>query len=254
MYKYTFRLFMSKIINLFRDFPPKGVLTSFVLAQKGYSTQLMQKYLKSGWVERLGDGAYKKSNEEATWQGALWALQQEKEVYVSGKTALELQGYEHFLNLGRRTVYVTYVPPTNIPKWLKKSDFLVDFVFISTQKIKPVYLNDISMDELSLKISCVELAILEICEKIPQYYTYESAYYFFESLTSLRPEIAQSLLEESTSIKAKRLFLHFAARIRHQWFHELDLALIHLGSSIRQIVKGGQIDSAYLITFPKTTE
>src|SRR3989338_3329830 len=151
---------MSKIINLFRTFPPKGVLTSFVLTQAGYTTQLMQKYLKSGWVERLGDGAYKKSNEEATWQGALWALQQEKAVYVSGKTALELQGYEHFLNLGKRTVYVTYVPPTNIPKWLKNGNFLADFVFIRTKKIKPVYLNDILTDGLSLKCSCIELAIL----------------------------------------------------------------------------------------------
>lgn len=245
---------MSKILNLFHIFPPKGVLTSFILSQNGYTPQLMQKYLKSGWVERLGDGAYKKSNEDATWQGAIWALQQEKDVYISGKTALELQGYEHFLNLGRRKVYLTYAPPANIPKWLTNHDFMADFIIKRAKKIEPAYLNDISADGLSLKGLCVELAILEICENIPQNYTYETAYYFFESLTSLRPTVIQSLLEKSTSIKAKRLFLHFAARCRHPWFHELDLSRIHIGTGVRQIVKGGKIDPEYLITFPKTLE
>jgi len=245
---------MSKILNLFHVFPPKGVLTSFILSQKGYTPQLMQKYMKSGWVERLGDGAYKKSHEDATWQGALWALQQEKKVYASGKTALELQGYEHFLSLGRRKVYLAYVPPTNIPRWLTNYDFQVDFILTRTKDIESSYLNDISMDGFSLKSSCVELAILEVCEKIPRYYTYESAYYFFESLTSLRPTIVQSLLERRASIKAKRLFLHFAARSRHQWFHELNLSRISIGTGVRQIVKGGKIDPEYLITFPKTLE
>jgi len=215
---------------------------------------LMQKYLKSGWVKRLGDGAYQRSSDIISWQGALWPLQQEKILRISGKTALELQGYEHFLSLGRNKVHISYAPPVNIPKWIKACDFSADLIFIRSFDIEPLYINDLSVSTFTLKTSCLELAALEICEGIIKYYTYESALYFFESLSSLRANIVQELLKKEFSIKAKRLFLHFSQKIGHNWFCQLNLAEVNLGSGKRQIVKNGILDPKYLITVPEISE
>lgn len=245
---------MSKIQNLFHCFPQDVALTFSMLTKEGYSTQLMQKYLESGWVKRLGNGAYQRSSDTISWQGALWPLQQEKTFHISGKTALEMQGYEHFLSFGRRKVYISYTPPINIPKWIKTYDFLSDLIFVRSFSIAPTYINDVPVQSFSLKVSCLELAALEVCEGVTKYYTYESALYFFESLTSLRADVVQRLLKKDFSIKAKRLFLHFAQKTGHEWFHQLILSEIDLGSGKRQIVKNGILDSKYLITVPKTQQ
>lgn len=245
---------MSKIQNLFYCYPQGVVLTSSLLAKEGYTSQLMQKYLKSGWVKRLGDGAYQRSSDIVSWQGALWPLQQEKTLRISGKTALELQGYEHFLSLGRSKIYISYVLPVNIPKWVKNYDFGADLVFIRSFNVDPLYVNDVSASTFTLKASCLELAALEVCEGILKYYTYESALYFFESLSSLRADIVQQLLKKEFSIKAKRLFLHFSEIVGHNWFSHLDLSEINFGSGKRQIVKNGKFDPKYLITVPETSQ
>jgi len=245
---------MSKIQNLLQAFPQNVVLTTQLLAAQGYSPQLMQKYLDSGWVERVGIGAYKRKHEKVSWVGALWALMQEMaDTRISGRTALEIQGYEHFLSLGRRVVYVSHDRTTLIPKWIKNYDFGVDFVFIRSDHVEASEINNITLEGLDIRSSSLERAAFEVCLGIPKYYTYDSALYFFESLTSLRAYIVQQVLEESKNIKAKRLFLHFADHSKHQWFSELNLSKIDLGSGKRQIFADGVFDPHYLITVPKST-
>lgn len=246
---------MSKIQNLLHHYPPNVVLTSHMLSKDGYTPQLMQKYLKSGWVEKVGDGAYKRSHENVSWEGALWSLMQHSgDVYISGKTALELQGFEHFLNLGRRKIYVSHNVSTIIPKWLKTYDFSIDFVFIRSHNEISQYINDLVIKDFTLRVACPEMAALEICSGIPKYYTYDSALYFFESLATLRADVVQKLLEESLYIKAKRLFLYFSDNLHHDWFKEINLSRINLGSGKRQIVPGGKFDAQYLITVPRNFE
>lgn len=247
---------MSKIQNLLHFFPPNAVLTSYLLSKHGYTPQLMKKYLYSGWVEKVGVGAYKRAYENVTWEGALWSLMQEKQdLCIAGRTALEVQGYEHFLSLGKRTLYISHQKTTLLPKWLKTYDLGVDFVFIRSDPIEELaYINYCELNGLKLRVSSLELAALEVCAGIPKYYTYESALYFFESLSTLRSEVVHQMLEQSTNIKAKRLFLHFADHLNHQWFRDIDLLNIDLGSGKRQIVKEGKLDSRYLITVPKNSE
>ncbi|HCY75809.1 MAG TPA: hypothetical protein DHV28_07790 [Ignavibacteriales bacterium] len=58
-----------------------------------------------------------------------------------------------------------------------------------------------------------------------------------ERLTTLRPKLVQSLLEECNSVKVKRLFRFLAEKLEHNWFKELQLENINLGSGERVIVK-----------------
>ncbi len=72
-----------------------------------------------------------------------------------------------------------------------------------------------------------------------------------ENFTSLRPEILQNLLEKGCSFKARRVFLFLAERIKHAWFHELNISKLSLGNHKIQIQKRGIFNAKYLMTVPK---
>ncbi len=73
-----------------------------------------------------------------------------------------------------------------------------------------------------------------------------------EGLATLRPDLAQRLLEQCRSVKAKRLFLYLAEQSNHSWFDKLEKAGINLGKGKRVVVKGGRLDTKYNITVPRS--
>src|SRR6476469_5644542 len=97
-----------KIKKLLQQWPPGIVATTAWLEDLGISRQLQARYLKSGWIERIGNGAYKRFGENTTWQGGVAAMQQQSHipVHVGGLTALALQGFTHYLRLGQEEVYL----------------------------------------------------------------------------------------------------------------------------------------------------
>lgn len=76
-------------------------------------------------------------------------------------------------------------------------------------------------------------------------------YYVMEQLTTLRPGLVQTLLEQNSSVKMKRLFLFMAEKAGHAWFSDLDLQKIDTGSGKREIVPNGVYDSKYQIVIPE---
>ncbi len=240
-----------KIQKLFFESPGGVVLTSAYLERLGITPQLAQKYKKSGWLEWLGTGAYYRKHEPVSWEGALWGIQQDKKVFLAGKSALEIQGYEHFLSFGRRNLDVAYEKKFTPPLWLKSNPLGADWHFSKTPLKTVPLLNEVMVTQISLKASCLEQAILECCAWIPKYYTFEEVGYFMESLTSLRPKILQNLLEEGCSFKTKRVFLFLAERAQHAWFNELKTSRLSLGDHKIQIQREGVYNSKYLMTVPK---
>jgi hypothetical protein len=242
---------MSKISNLFHCFPTETVLTSDLLSEKGYTPQLMQKYLKSGWVKRIGDGAYCRAHETVSFQGALWPVQQKHHLIVCGKSALEMQGHEHYLTFGKRIIQLSYVPGFTIPKWIKAYDFGVEFQFIRSATIPYHLINNVRVGTVTIQTSCLELAAFEACHGIPKHNTFDSVSAIFDSLTALRVDVVQHLLESYPSFKAKRLFLYFATQAQHHWLKKINTTDINLGTGKRQIIKGGKLDPTFLITVPR---
>ncbi|HYX07557.1 MAG TPA: AbiEi antitoxin N-terminal domain-containing protein, partial [Bacteroidales bacterium] len=86
---------MKKINQILQKWPQGTVITTSWLKSQGVSRQSVDNYKKSGWLERIGQGAYKRKGDEISWPGALYALQKLEKlpIHVGGKTALELQGY-----------------------------------------------------------------------------------------------------------------------------------------------------------------
>jgi hypothetical protein len=60
----------------------------------------------------------------------------------------------------------------------------------------------------------------------------------------------QPLMEQSGSVKVKRLFMVLAEDFNHTWVKKLDVSKVDFGKGKRMIVKGGRFDATYNITVP----
>jgi hypothetical protein len=99
----------------------------------------------------------------------------------------------------------------------------------------------------TVQISSLERAMLEMLYLSPERHTLRETYQIMELLTSVKPSLMQSLLEQCSSVKVKRLFLYMSDRAGHAWINRLDLSRIALGSGVREIEKGGKVDKKYNI-------
>ena len=95
-----------KINHLLAKWPPGSIATQAWLHEHGVGPSLIQKYQHTGWVERVGHGAWKRSGDDLDWHGGVVALQQDATVQIwpGGATALSLAGYSHYLAFGTQAV------------------------------------------------------------------------------------------------------------------------------------------------------
>jgi hypothetical protein len=244
----------KKLMNLLSNHVPGTVLLASWLEKNGVSRDLQQYYLKSGWLESYGIGAFKRPNEKIRWTGALNSLQRQTKatVHVGGLTSIALQGLSHYVRMGKEPVYLFSPQYVKLPKWFLTQEWSNQVLHIRT-KLLPAdsALFEYSLDGLKLQISSPERAILECLYLAPDRFDVVECYQILEGLANLRPKILQELLENCNSIKVKRLFLFMASKARHQWLDFVDQSRIDLGTGDRVIVKGGVYISKYKISIPK---
>jgi len=82
-------------------------------------------------------------------------------------------------------------------------------------------------------------------------HSFEECLHVFENLSTLRPQIIQELLEKSSSVKAKRIFLFLGDKLNLPWMKQLNFSCINLGEGPRQLTVKGIYNSKYNITYPK---
>lgn len=73
----------QKINRLLKSQPAGTVYLTSWLTKNGFSTQLLNRYKKSGWNYSIGIGAWMRVGEKPTYQGALYALQKQADFQYS---------------------------------------------------------------------------------------------------------------------------------------------------------------------------
>jgi hypothetical protein len=248
----------SKINQLLQRWPNGTVAVSPWLEKQGAYQQLVQKYEATAWVRRLGQGAYAKVGDKVEWTGGLYALQEQLKlpIHAGGKTALQLQGYAHFLPMGKGTILSLFGPPdVKLPVWFKQYRWGAKVRYTTTNLFAGESDQGLTKKDLgsySIKMSTAERAMMEVLYGVPQVDSYEEARLLMEGLTTLRPRVVQGLLEKCPSVKVKRLFMLLAENCKHAWVAKVDTAKIDFGKGKRMLVKGGRFDSKYQITVPNT--
>jgi hypothetical protein len=244
----------KKLMSLLENHVPGTVLLASWLAKNGISRDLQQYYLKSGWLESYGFGAFKRPNENVQWIGAMNSLQRQTQlsVHVGGLTSLSIQGLSHYIRLALENIYLFSPQYTDLPKWFLDQDWSKQVVHVKTKFLpSDIALYEYHQDSIKLKLSTPERAILECLYLTPNRFDMMECYQILEGLPNLRPNVLQELLESCNSIKVKRLFLYMASKSRHQWLDFVDQSKIELGTGDRVIVKGGVYISKFKISVPK---
>jgi hypothetical protein len=279
----------GKLNWLQHNLPEGLVVDSAWLQCRGYSSALRSKYAARGWLEQVARGVYRrppaplpaaKEDEGLRWQNVVISLQMVLQcpLIVGGRTALELQGFAHYLSLTEpRGVHLYGDVP--LPTWVAKLKLDTKFVFHNAKKL---FRNESiasclgqgtnlktqehsSTDSLgggltrqprgqwnwSLTMSLPERAILELLNEVPERETFHQADMLMEGLRNLSPRKLQKLLVDCRSVKVKRLFFWFAERHNHAWLQKLDRKEMDLGSGKRMLVRGGKFDRKFNITVPE---
>jgi hypothetical protein len=269
---------------------PEGLLVDAAWLQRhGYSSALRAKYAANGWLEQVARGVYRRPSVKLAgaddarvlrWQYAVISLQMllDFPFIAGGRTALELQGFAHYLTTATREVhlYGTKKPPG----WTSKLPLDARLVFHNAEKLFTSTAAAAAQNiggaatqgaagaalpgglvrqswghwEWPLVLSSPERAILELLDEVPQSETFHQADMLMEGLRNLSPRRLQALLSDCRNVKVKRLFLWFAERHNQPWLKAMDLKDIDLGKGKRMLVRGGKLDKKYNITVPENID
>jgi hypothetical protein len=226
---------------------------------RAISSQLVHKYCRSGYLKALGGGAFLKTGDSLSWVAGVSALQHEKlaPVHIGARSALNLLGATHYLNASPNPV-VDLVASKNIklPVWLKSNDWKVDFNYKRSTLFSSPQLGLIvkNINGFDLKISSRERAILELIAFSDLSKSFELIESYMEGLRTIRSKNLQSLLENCSSIKVKRIFFYLAEKNELPVVNKLNLSTINFGTGKREIVKGGKLNTKFEITVPLEIE
>lgn len=249
------------------------------LEAKGYSRSLRNQYVHAGWLERPASKLYRRPGDPLRWEQVVMSLQNLMGVpfIVGGRTALELQGFAHYLSQEVREVHL-YGRDTP-PKWLNELKGVPRFITHNSERIfqnaaitfgLTSVMRDVRHvlpipEEMSeswrhmpwghsswpITVSTPERAVLELLDELPGDESFHQVDDLFSGLSNLRPKRLHKLLRDCKSVKVVRLFFFFADRHGHRWRNQLVHGNFDLGSGKRELVKGGRLDKTYNITVPE---
>ena len=225
------------------------------LGQYGIEATAVDYYLRTGKIDALAHGLYRKPGPPLKWQNVTYSLTLlGHDVHIGHMTALEHHGYVHYLKLGV-TECIKLFSSQKLPSWVEKLEISPGFVIM---KRNPFIDNAVGVVKIPfgtwdwpIRYSSPERAFIELASTIQTKEEILQAKVMLEGAANLRPRLLQVLLEACGSIKAKRLFLWLARSVDHPWYRHVDISEVNLGTGKRQIVPGGTLDTQFMITVPK---
>lgn len=262
-------------LNQLQRILPEGLLVEAQwLEHAGYSRSLRSQYVSSGWLVQPARGVFQRPAGAISWQQVVISLSlMGYPLSIGGLSALELQGYAHYMPLGQSDIHL--YSEKKLPAWVDKLPISASFIQHNRSRFLPPVqvaartgsltdplLEGVGFKEAALRInpwgqwnwplvlSTPERAYLELLDELPARQTFHMADVIMESLSNLSPRRLQTLLEQASSIKVKRLFFFFAERHGHQWLSHVIQDKVELGKGKRVLVKGGKLDAKYQITVP----
>ena len=267
-------------LNQLERLLPEGLLVDAAwLSEHGYSTSLRSQYVSAGWLEQPTRQVYRRTRGSLGWEQVAISLQTllHENLTVGGRTALELQGFAHYLT--QETTEVHLYGPKHPPSWLGKLPLGVPFVYHNSQRLfrsaakaprarvalasatdpfqdtaaLPADLVALPWGQWGWKLtlSSPERALLELLDELPGRESFHQVDKLIEGLANLSPRRLEKLLLDCRSIKVKRLFFFFADRHQHAWLKRINKDALNLGKGKRMLVRGGKLNATYQITVPE---
>jgi hypothetical protein len=271
---------VRKLNQLEKELPEGLLVDAAWLEKRGYYGSLRKKYVDLGWLEQPAHRVYRRPRGSLSWEQAVISLQTllEVPVIVGGRTALELQGFSHYLAREQKEIHLYGREPPS--SWLQALPLNVRFHFHKTNRLfrnDPItrgltnlswnlktgkgVITDPLQSSLTIQpwghwdwpllLSTPERAALELLDELPDHESFHQADMLMEGVRNFSPRRLQNLLQDCKSVKVKRLFFFFADRHDHPWLKRIERERIDLGKGKRMLVRGGKLDPTYQITVPE---
>lgn len=243
----------TKINQLLASTSQSGLIFSDWMKRSGYSAQLQKRYRDTGWLTQLNKGVMSRTGSRLNAYDALasFNFQMNRELRIAAVSALEYAGFNHYVPIGKPVLMVALPTHSKEPSWMNSSAFDMTFSTFSTSCLAKMEVVRHETESGILYVSSPEQAFLESLCLAPKRYSYMDLYYIMEQLSTLRSDVVQRLLENTSNNRVKRVFLYMAEKAGHYWFSELDTHRISIGSGKQQLAKNGVFDQKYRMTVPK---
>ncbi len=265
---------MHKLRELQTLLPEGLVADAQWLGQRGYTSDMLSRYVQEGWLERPARGVYRRPAPPLLWQQVVISLQVllNVPVAVGGTTALRLQGHEHYIPMGRSFGIIWLISPRPLPKWVGQVETNGSFMQLRSGALwpdlppqgqaawglKPALTpadRSVPHDFVRhnwgswswpLVMSSEERAVFEAFQPITGQceVSFDLPLRSGESL--FEPDLArmQRLLETCRSKRTKRLVLWMAEHSWLPWVNDLDLDRVDLGTSVMRLMPKGVVGGA----------
>lgn len=262
---------------MLQDLVPDGLpVTKQWLAKQSpdFDRHALDNLVKGKQLVPLASGVYMRPGTHLTWQGVVASLQTifRTDLSVGGLTALELQGFAHYLPLSRQRAVHLYGKDV-LPAWLENalpSTHFVRHIRLPSLGGSGLVNREYDTQERSFvdsdipgqrasawpfTMSSPERAYLEVLMDVPGAISFEHADQLLQGMTNLSPRRMEELLRKCTSVKLRRLFYWMAGRHSYAWLKKLPkpeaLDELGLGSGNRVLARDGRLDPRYRITVPE---
>lgn len=193
------------------------------LAGLGIYPELAYRYVKSGWLERLGRGVFMFAGDQMQLDPCLEFLgRRTLGLHVGGKTALAWMGLRH--NVAFRETLCLWGPrQTSLPPWFTQrfpSRHTTRELFRAALP-KGFALNPRPESPGGVVVSDPERALLEMLSEVGVHQGIEEARNIMEMASSLRMEVLRPILECCRQIKAIRLCVSWSKELGLPWAEEV---------------------------------
>jgi hypothetical protein len=207
------------------------------LAAHGITAKRASALVRSGWLLRLGRGAYGLPGDTHQRDDCLAFLaKQVPGLHVAGKTALAWRGVRHNLAY-RETVVLWGDQPARLPRWL---DGVVRVRYRVAHIFDPELPAGLGLAPLvgghrELPVSAPERALLELFSDTGKLQSFEETANLVDSVRNLRADVLDTLLAHTKRVKVARLAKIFAEEMNLPWQNIARKYSDQLGSSSRWI-------------------
>jgi len=189
------------------------------LSALGVSSALAHHYLKSGWLSRLGRGAFMFPNDTLREQDCLKFLARRLPgLHVGGKTALAWLGVRHNLP-AQEPLWLWGDAKARTPRWFSQR-FRVRYT--ARNPFDPTLPKDFGLQSLpeepgGVLVSVPERAVIEMLSEVGIHQGIEEARNILEGARALRPDVLAILLKHCRRVKVARLCVLWAEALSLSW-------------------------------------
>lgn len=210
----------DKLISRLQKEIPRGApFSSAVLHDLGISNDLIQQYVRSGWLARLARGVFMHAGDRLDRDATLVFLETRiPGLHMAAKTALALHGYQQ--NLSMTPIPIVWgAAHSSLPDWFterfacryRRSRLFNESVDLAAG------LHRLPEAPRGPLVAEPELALLEMLSEVGVNQELEEARLIMESMRQIRTKRLGDWVAACSRIKAVRLCVYLARQLNMPW-------------------------------------